>query len=227
MFFQLSFAQEEKLIQGKIIVADATPLGIVVLNLVTEKETATDAEGRFSILAKPDDLLVFYASNLDKQRKIIERSDYEKRYIEITMTSKVEQLEEVEIIRQKIDAVSLGILSKPAKKYTPAERRLYASQSSPLDSFLNFISGRRDLLHDDVATEKKEFALAMLANLYADTFYTETLKIKKEFIRGFQYYVVENKKFTDALQGENQFLINLIVIDLAREYNELHSYDKY
>lgn len=219
-------AQSAKVIKGKILINDATPLGVIVLNLVSEKETVADTDGSFSIEAKVDDLLVFYATNLDKQRKIIEQKDFDSGYFEIAMTSKVEQLEEVEIVQKRFDAVSLGILSKPAKRYTPAQRRLYSSQSNTIDSFINFLSGRRNILHDAVAIEKKELTLAKLDGLYDEAFYTQTLKIEKEYIRGFHYFIVENQKFTQALNGKNQFLTNLLMIDLAREYNSIRQYDK-
>ena len=221
------FSQQEKLIQGKIIIKDATPQGIIILNLVNEKETVSDKNGDFSILAKPDDLLVFYATNLDKQRKIIEQEDYNSGRITMEMTSKVEQLDEVEIIHSRINAVSLGIISKPAKKYTPAERRLYASESSPLDNLLNLLSGRKKMLKENVLTEQKEFLLQKLDGLYEDQFYIETLHIEKEYIKAFQYYIVENQKLAAALNGNNRFLTTLIIIDLARQYKDLYSYEKH
>src|SRR6478609_7752493 len=83
---QFVFAQKEKWIQGKIIVKDATPQGVHIINLVNEKETISNEKGEFNIEAKTDDLLVFSSKHLDYQRKIIEDNDYKSASISIEMT---------------------------------------------------------------------------------------------------------------------------------------------
>src|SRR5436190_12533757 len=94
---QFAFCQNEKWIHGKIIVKDATPKGVHIINLVNEKETVSDIRGEFDIEAKIDDLLIFPSDNLDYQRKIIEKEDYNRASITIEMTSKTIQLDEVTI----------------------------------------------------------------------------------------------------------------------------------
>ncbi len=213
------FAQKSVKIKGIIRVADAKPSGVHIINLNTEKEVISDENGFFDIDAQPDDLLVFSAIHLDYMRKIVEEENCKTGTITIEMTSKSTQLDEVEIVNyNRINAVDLGILSKPAKKYTIAERRLYGATSSPLDGLVNAISGRTALLESGIAIEKKEFALVDLENRYPETFYTFTLKIPKDQINGFQYYCVEDFKFTEALKGKNSFLVTFLMIKLATEY---------
>ena len=155
-----TFSQEEKTIKGKIIVKDATPQGVHIINLVNEKEAISDAAGDFSIVVKPDDVLVFSSIHLDYMRKIIEVADYNLGSFSIVMTSKINELEVVEI-DNNINAVSLGIIPKNIKSRTPAERRLYASASSPLDNLINLFTGRKKMLLNDIETEKKEFPLQL------------------------------------------------------------------
>jgi len=224
--FVFGFSQEEKIIHGKIIIKDATPMGVHIINLVNEKEAISNEKGEFIILAKPDDVLVFASDHLDYQRKIIEITDYKAAFINIAMTSKINQLDEVEINYPVINALDLGILSKPAKKYTPAERRLYTSQSTVFDALLNNLSGRTKMLERGIAIEKKEFVLKKLEDLYDETFYTERLKINKEFIKGFRYYAVENQKLNEAINTNNNFLITFLLIGLAENYNELFTNEK-
>ena len=94
---QFVFSQSEKLLHGKILIKDATPQGVHIINLMNEKETVSDSKGAFSIVAKPDDLLVFSANHLDYMRKIIETSDYDSAVLQIEMTSKINELDEVEV----------------------------------------------------------------------------------------------------------------------------------
>lgn len=216
------FAQNSVKIKGKILVADAKPSGVHIINLNTEKETISDKDGFFFIEVHVDDLLVFSANHLDYMRKIIDQDAVQSAMIQVEMTSKMTVLEEVEIVNyNRINAVSLGILSKPAKKYTVAERRLYSATSSPLDGLLNALSGRTAMLEDGLAIEKKQFAINALEGLYPEAFYTQTLKIAKEDIGGFHYYIVEDFKLMEAINGKNQFLITFIMIKLATDYKAI------
>lgn len=236
MLSQFAFSQEEKLVKGKVVVKDAMVEGVRVVNLVSEKEVLTDSKGEFSILVKPEDLLVFSAAHLDHMRKFIEEEDYNSSLITVEMTSKITELDEVEVRNfPRINAVGLGILSKPAKIYTPAERRLRtASELYPeanagmmmggsigLDPLLNWISGRTAMLKKEEEVEKKEFLLHKLSNLYEEDFYTEKLKIKKESIKGFQYYAIYNERFIEALNSKNKILATFLIGGLALEFNTI------
>jgi hypothetical protein len=241
MISQCIFSQGEKLIAGKIVVKDAAAAGVIVLNLVNEKETRSDSNGEFSIMAKPDDVLVFSAIHLDGQRKIIESWDYEHRRISIEMTSKVNELEEV-IVRdyKNINAVALGILDKPAKTYTPAKRRLKTATSfSPsvsmggmmgvafsIDPVINWISGRTALLKSEVKVESKELLLKRLDGLYEKEYYAVRLKIPADYIKGFQYYCIGDQEFAKALHAKNQMMISFLIGMLATEYKLLLANEK-
>lgn len=236
IFSQFVFSQEGKLIKGKVIVKDAMVGGVRVVNLVSEKEVLTDSKGEFSIWVKPEDLLVFSATHLDHMRKFIEEEDYNATLITIEMTSKITQLDEVEVRNfSNINAVSLGILSKPAKVYTPAERRLQTATglyptanmgtmmggSIGLDPLLNLISGRTAMLKKEAEVEKKEFLLHKLNSLYEEDYYTEKLKIKKESIKGFQYYAIYDERFITALNSKNKLLTTFLIGGLALEFNKI------
>lgn len=219
------FSQQEKIIKGKISVKDATPQGVHIINLVNEKETISDAVGDFSIAAKPDDVLVFSAIHLDLMRKIIEDSDYKSGIFSVVMTSKINELEEVKI-NNSINAVSLGIIPKNIKSLTPAERRLYASESSPLDDLLNIFSGRKKMLLANIETEKKEFLLQKLDGFFEEYLYTQKWCIEKDKIQAFHYYLVEDKKFAETLNSKNRFMAELLVIELAEKFNALQNEKK-
>lgn len=235
------FSQKEKIIQGKIVVKDSKREGIRVINLVNEKEAITDAFGNFSILAKPDDLLVFSAEFLDYMRKIVEYSDYNKGTIEIEMTSKMTQLEEV-IIRDfsKINAVQLGILSKPAKQFTPAERRLQtatglypnlyagtmAGGSIGLDPLINWISGRTKMLKSALAAEEKEILLQKIDFYYTDQFFVESLKIGSMYLGSFKNFIVYDAVLVAAIESKNKARMDFNLYRLSNEFKNLNKYEK-
>ncbi|RZK12011.1 MAG: hypothetical protein EOO46_04720 [Flavobacterium sp.] len=220
---QFCFSQQEKIINGKIIVKDAKVSDIHIINLSNDKETLTNNKGEFSILVKPDDLLVFSAEYLDYMRKIVEQEDYDLGSVTIQMTSKINKLDEVVVKSYSgVNAVALGILSKPAKEYTPAERRLYGATSSPVDALINLLTGRTKMLEEGVEIEKKEFLLEKLDGLYSDDFYLQELGIEKEKIKGFHYYLVEDNRFAEALDAKNKTLATFLIIEIAQKYNLLN-----
>lgn len=221
--------------QGKIVIKDSKKSGIRVVNLFNEKEVFTDQEGNFTILAKPDDLLVFSAEFLDYMRKIVDESDYNKGAIEIQMTAKITVLDEVQIRDySKINAVALGILSKPAKVYTPAERRLktatglyptlyagtMAGGSIGLDPLMNWISGRTKMLKNALKSEEKEILLQKLNDYYQDDFFTDNLKIDQRYLGSFKNFVVYDVILIEAIRAKNKPRMDFNLYRLAVEFKK-------
>jgi len=221
---QMTFGQTvgDKLLHGKIIVESGNVGGVTIINLVNEKTAISDGNGDFFILAKAEDLLVFSSVNLDYYRKIIEAEDLKPDVLTIKMTAKITELEEVIVNKHpEINAVSLGISPKGIKHYTPAERRLYTASSTPIDALLNIMSGRTAMLKKGIEVEKKERLLAKFDVLFAQDYYTNTLKIPSDYIKGFQYYCIEDKKFAASLGTKNKTMTMFLIVPLAVKYNEI------
>lgn len=143
------------------------------------------------------------------------------------MTAKITELEEVIVNKHpEINAVSLGISPKGIKQYTPAERKLATASSAKLnpqglDPLINAISGRTKMLKKELEVEKKERLLAYIGALFDDEYYTQTLKIPANYIKGFQYYCVEEEEFAKSLRSKNKAMIKLLIVPLAEKYNKI------
>ncbi len=223
---QITFGQTagEKILHGKIIVESGSVAGVTIINLVNEKSTISDSNGEFFILAKAEDLLVFSSVNLEYHRRIIEEVDLKSDLITIKMTAKITQLEEVIVNKHpEINAVSLGISPRGIKKYTPAERRLHTALSTPGDALLNYLSGRTEMLKKEIEVEKNERLLMLFGSLFEDDFFTNTLKIPADYVKGFQYYCIEEGRISDILKSKNKTKIEFVIIPLAKKYNEIIS----
>ncbi len=226
LFSQIAIGQNgsEKLIHGKIIAESGNVEGVTVINLVNEKSTASDSNGDFYILAKADDLLVFSSVNLEYFRRIIEENDLKSEVLIIKMISKTTELKEVIINKHpEINAVSLGISPKGVKHYTPVERKLYTANSTPVDALLNLMSGRTAMLKNELEVEKKEYLLMKIGTLFDDDYYIKTLKIPANYIKGFQYYCIENTNFVMALKSKNKTMTKFLIVPLAEKYIEIIS----
>ncbi|MDY0090924.1 MAG: carboxypeptidase-like regulatory domain-containing protein [Flavobacteriaceae bacterium] len=225
------FAQNlpEKLIQGKIITDSAVIEGIHVINLVNEESTVTDASGMFSIMAKEDDLLVFSSVHLEYARKSIGNKEYETGKVEVKMSAKITQLDEVVITDYpEINAKALGIIDYTPKKYTPAERKLRTAEEfkwySPLliplggmsvDGLINSISGRTAMLKKELEIEKKERLLQQLDIYFERNYFTENLKISEIYVDGFKFYAVEDSELATAVLSKDRNKIQFRLSALA------------
>jgi hypothetical protein len=219
----IAFAQITKLLSGKIIVTDGNPKGVLILNLNSEKETKSDFNGNFTIEAKSEDLLVFQSENLEYLRKSIEDIDVKKGNFTVKMTVKNNQLDEIKIFTYpNINALSLGILTKPAKTYTLAERRLYnATSGGGVMLLMNALNGKTKMLKRYVAFEKIETRTATLIEMFESNFYIKTLSIPEGLVGRFIVFAAEEEAVIKAMRTKNKFLISFELVKVAQKFNKL------
>jgi hypothetical protein len=236
LFFSSAFAQTSTLtlLKGKITSQIKELNEVYVTNLRSESNTVTDENGNFSMFVKVGDTLQFSGLQVITKKAVIDENEITKKLFVITLQAKVIPLDEVEVkTYPNINAVSLGILENPAKKYTPAERKLKAATEADgkigfggsvgLDPLLNWMSGRTTMLKKELTIERKEKLLEKIENLFPVAYFTDNLKIPKESVRGFCYYAVEDPKLTDALHAKNKIMARFIFSDLATKYLELQN----
>ncbi len=219
MLSQMAIGQHnEKLLQGIIVAEDASVSGVDVVNLGNEKVTVTNAKGEFFILAKADDILVFSSMTLEMKRMLVDEDDLKSEMITITMTPKINELNEVIVKKNAAEGISI---IPGQKQYTPAERKLYTASSGLLDAPLNWLSGRTEMLKKEIIVERKERLLDKVGVLYEDKYYIQTLKIPEIYIDDFQRYLIEDKEFTAALKVKNRTMMLFLISKLAVNYNAI------
>ncbi|UPQ79978.1 hypothetical protein M0M57_03870 [Flavobacterium azooxidireducens] len=213
------FSYGQKTIYGVVKVENASAEGIHVTNLVSEKAAITNEKGEFWLDVKEDDLIVFSAVHLNYWRKSISSTDIKNGKIEIVMSAKVSELEEVVVTDySRINAKDLGIINYTPKTYTSAERRLRTATTGLLDPLLNWMSGRTKQLKKDIGIEKKEFMISWLDDNFEDTDFTNTFKIPKEYVDGFKFYVVEDIDLAQAIQAKNKSRVTFLLGELAQDF---------
>jgi len=228
--------QERIIISGKIVSNTNDLEGVYVVNAQTEVMTTTNAEGGFSISAKAGDTLVFSSIQFKEKRVLLLSENFSDLNFIVKLNLVMHQLQEVIIRRyDNINAVALGIIPAGQKTYTPAERKLrtataldatasaslMAGGSISADPLLNFLSGRTAMLKKEVAVEKKEFFMKLLENMFSLDHFVNRLKIPNEYVKGFEYYAVENDKFTTILNSKNKTSTEFLLGELAVKYKEI------
>ncbi|MBL0014354.1 MAG: hypothetical protein IPP30_11835 [Flavobacterium sp.] len=215
----------QKLLSGKVIVEGATTENVNITNVANNTSASTNQEGAFSILASIGDALVFSAVNLETKRKVITAEDLNEALIIVKMSASIIPLKEVKVNENStITAENLGIIPQGQKKYTPAERRVHEATTGsglvPLNPILNAISGRTTMLKKEVVAEKKERLLLRLDGWFEEKFYTKSLKIPQEYVKGFHYFLIEDNDFVRALKAKNKTLTKFLMSKLALNYRE-------
>ncbi|HEX8562410.1 MAG TPA: hypothetical protein VF676_05460 [Flavobacterium sp.] len=234
LFATLVSAQKQpEIVKGKVA-ADLSHLdGIYVINVNTEKGTATREGGYFEVAAAVGDTLMFSSTQTIGNRIVITEEDLNSELVFVRLQVLVHHLDEV-IVRNhpKITSESLGLVPSGQKVFTPAERKLntasnpYAqiglNSAASLDPVLNWMSGRTAMLRKEVEIEKKEGWLEVLADLYSSE-YIEKLKIPAPYVEGFYRYCVENTAILASLKGNNKTMAAFQLAELAVKYNEIIS----
>ncbi|MCW2119170.1 hypothetical protein [Flavobacterium sp. 7A] len=226
LFVQIAFSQGASNVQlrGTIKTASDFVNEVNVVNETTKTTTSSNELGQFTITAKEGDLLVFTAVNLVTVNKKISKQDILSGFINVLANLQTIPLKEVVIKKSSISAENLGVISANQKKYTAAERKLYtATSGGGIDGLLNAISGRKAMLKKEIIVESKESAFNRLIYLFEDDYYTVKLKIPADYIKGFQFYCVEDSEFVIAVKSKNNTLIKFLMINLAAKYNKLNN----
>ena len=218
-------AQFSRVWKGKVVSNQGDLEGIYVLNLKNTKATTTTQGGYFQIQGTIGDTLQFSSMQFKPLRMALKQQDFDSDLFFVPLETAVTLLDEVKINQYaNINAVSLGILMKPAKHYSLAERRLYtATSGGGIDGLLNLISGRTKMLKKNLVVEGKETALTKLTDLLDEKYFVETLKIPSEKVKGFQYYCVDDQDFAAVLKSKNKTMAKFLLVDLARAYLKLQN----
>lgn len=218
---EITFGQSAapKEILGQILQQSVTVEGVNIINNNSQVSTVSDKDGRFSIVAKEGDVLVFSAVNLDPVKRRITTEDLSEAVLLIKMTANEVELKEV-IVNENanITAENLGIIPYGQKKYTPAERKVYTATSTSVDNLLNSISGRTTMLKKEANVEKKEALFRKIEYLFEEDYYTNRLRIPLDDIKGFQLYCVDDAEFAVSLNTKNKTMSMFLITELARKY---------
>lgn len=230
--FVIGQGLNSKIINGKVSANYPDLDGVYILNLTSNAATLTANGGYFIISATVGDTLQVSALQFIGKKIILEKENFGATLLVIKLETAVTMLDEVKISQfKKINSVSLGLVSKNQRKYTPAERKLKAAGQfhwySPLlipfggmsvDGLLNAVSGKTSQLKKELIIERKELLLKKIDILFQENHFLETLKIPAEHVAGFKYYIVEDEKFVAAINNKNKTMAAFLMGELAVNY---------
>ena len=205
----------------RMVSTDSTAaINVKVVNISTEKTAVSNASGEFIMEGKADQMLVFPSDSYEYRRYLIQPEDVRKKVITIVLIPKAVELEEV-VVNRDLSPESMGFVPKGQKVYTPAERKVYAATNGPVDIVANALSGRTKMLKKQVKVEKKEGLFDRLRFQFSDSLYITRLRIPSDYIKGFQYFCIDDAAVVKALDSKNKPLLLERISQLAPTYVEL------
>ena len=224
ILLQFGFSQNEKLIEG-IVFCDNLPLqGIEIVNIVSEKTAITDIDGKFSILVKVEDMLVFVSKKYDYKRLFIDKEFLDKNNFTILLTRKPEQLEEVMVTKVsfpkiKFDENIANQLNIEKAAANPKPFGVYdGTIENGIGMYINLTSSRKKI-HQ---IEFKELAKTN----YPEIFFIDTLKLKPEEVALFLEFCDADSKSKFVLEDTNPLVLMDFLLAKNVEFRKLPTLKK-
>lgn len=213
-------AQDREKVIGKIVSNSRDLEGIVVQNLNTKDAVETEKGGYFNIKASVGDVLSFTAVHMIGITYEIKREDLKKRLLFVQMERSNNVLDEIYIDRS-INSETLGF-GKP-KLYTPTQRNLIAATTSgggiiAVDALVNSITGRTKMLESAVKLENERLEVEKIINNFDETYFTDYLKIPKEYIFSFGYSIYGDTEIIKHLKGVNKVYLDFLMSEKATQF---------
>jgi hypothetical protein len=217
--FQFSFSQTEKLIQGRVLCDDFPVQGIEIVNLVTEKNTTTDSNGRFRLLVKADDMLVFISEKYDYKRLFLDKEFLDKNNFIILLTRKPEQLEEVVVTKISFPKIKFdkNIASQLNIEKAANNPKPFGVYDGTIENGIGMIinlSGSRKKIPE---IEFKKIATATCNQNY----FNKTLQLKPEEVALFLEFCDADPKSKIVLENVNSLSLMGFLFEKNIEFKKL------
>jgi hypothetical protein len=74
----------------------------------------------------------------------------------------------------------------------------------------------------ELEVEKKEILLKKISEYYNDSYFEKVLKVPKDKVSEFKYYLLDKKEFIAAMENGNKNLSNFLIVQVVEEYKKLN-----
>lgn len=247
IFFQFSLAQliPRSILRGQIVSTEVQIENVEVFNKNSNKGAITDAQGFYTLYAKPKDTLVFQSVQIKPVSIVLEESDFKLRVYKVELNMFINELNEVVITPKSLT----GDLAKDAKNiqiydmYESFDSKSVTDQqftddvitspkniTMPSDGSIpygmNFVAigklvkdavfGKSKKKQDKIDYEK--VSADLLKEKFTYTFFTETLELKPEQIEDFLQFCEKDPEFKKLMAGKQEFYITEFLINKRKDF---------
>ncbi|WP_291128418.1 hypothetical protein [Flavobacterium sp. UBA7682] len=192
LFSLLSFAQSEKLLHGKVLSEGKAIENVDIVNMNSKKNSKTDGEGNFTILAKVGDELFIITKEHTDQKIVLTLEHLNQDNLIIRLEKKPIELEDVEILKKTSLKIEIKQADIDAIKLAKQANALKVQNvyDGTIENGIDFVRMGKGLLNlfknkNKIKPEKPlspiPFKEYITLNFDRD-FYIEKLKLKPEEI---------------------------------------------
>ncbi|WP_313808450.1 carboxypeptidase-like regulatory domain-containing protein [Flavobacterium sp.] len=251
----LSFGQiNRSVLQGRIVTDSLDVENITVKNTTAGLVSATDSKGKFRILVKEKDTLVFSSVSFQSSYLVVNQTHLEDEDLKVRLEVKINALDEI-IVRPytltgnlETDSKTLKVkiidLNLPAAggfsvsdiKYNPVDNALKNAMGTPGNDFngIDFAKLGGVLLKAIFKPKPKPKKIEFISNKtfvdaakekYSENFFTQTLKLKPEEIELFlSYCEQQHPNIRQLLNPKKEFEFTDFLIKKSEEYLKNNRY---
>lgn len=224
---QVGFCQSEKRLQGKVV-SEGFPIGAVeVINQTNSSVAVTDPSGKFSIMAKAGDVLIFAGKNYTARRIRLRQKDFEQKSIETALNQEAIQLVEVEITKEVDDVKPVAPTAVPLRSVdnilnSPTNMMVY---NGAINHGLDFVAigkmigklfkGKKGDNKSNI--DSKEY----ISDNFNKDFFLTTLNLKEEEIGIFLEFCYADPKAATIANNNDILEVTDFLISKKEEFRRL------
>jgi len=217
------------LLRGQVLYRNSNVANENVINSTAETATITDDDGRFAILVKEGDELIFTSLNYQIEIVPITREILENNRLVVDVNEKVTQLDEV-VVSPEDQERFIQLKNEEFKQYayeTDATSEITNIALDPtvrgMQDGLNFVNIFKALskLGAEENPEGVRDSLQLshvLRQVYDDRFFVNDLKIPQDKIDDFLFYLDGKAPARSLLQKDNEFQLIEFLVTESKSY---------
>lgn len=217
-------AQERDTKNGRIIGKYFDLHDIAIQNVNLKKTVYSEKGGYFKLPIAVNDTVVFSSENFKPIFIVVTPSDIKSRFLYISLEPNDDTLEELVIDGTIKRNAYLEAKSRRASNY----KKLHtATSGGPISKLINILSGRTKMIKRAIELEEQNDLAELMINSMSESYFTDDLKIPKEYIGGFGYFLIDDIDVVDAVKRRNvyqlQFLLPLkaeMYLEMIKEYEQ-------
>ena len=211
-------AQERIAKNGRIIGKYFDLHDVAIQNVNLKKTVYSEKGGYFKMPIALNDTVVFSSENFKPIFIVVTPADLKSRFLYISLEPNEDTLEEMVIDGTIKRNAYLDAKSRRTSNY----KKLHTATSGGLIAqFINILSGRTKMIKRAIEMEEQNDLAEQMINSMSEDYFVEELKIPKEYIGGFGFFLIDDIDVIEAVKRHNEYQLEFLLPLKAKMYLEM------
>ncbi|WP_177762523.1 hypothetical protein [Flavobacterium sp. I3-2] len=211
-------AQERVIKNGRIIAKYFDLNDVAIQNVSLNKTVYSEKGGYFKLPIAVNDTVVFSSENFKPIYIVVTPSDIQSRFLYISLEPNENTLEELVIDGTLKRSAYLDAKKRKAGVY----KKLHtATSGGPISQLINLLSGRTKMLKKAIELEEQNDMAERMISSMSESYFIDELKIPKEYIGGFGYFLLDDYDVVEAVKRRNSYQLQFLLPLKAKMYLEM------